>query len=134
MGGLRDYVIRNRASWDQSAHEYEPTDRLLWAQVEPSWGEWGVPESELRLLPDELPGRDVIELGCGTGYVSAWLAPHCEVVAEPPREVSEQHSERVRLVIDHEQHGEIHGGGEWLGHVVSLPAVRSPMPRARCFG
>ena len=26
------------------------------------------------LLPDELDGRDAIELGCGTGYVSAWLA------------------------------------------------------------
>jgi SAM-dependent methyltransferase len=32
-----------------------------------------VPESELRLLP-ELEGKDVIELGCGTAYVSAWLA------------------------------------------------------------
>ena len=37
-------------------------------------GIWGVPESELPLLPDELEGKDAIELGCGTGYVSAWLA------------------------------------------------------------
>jgi len=33
-----------------------------------------VPESEVGLLPRELDGRDAIELGCGTGYVSAWLA------------------------------------------------------------
>jgi SAM-dependent methyltransferase len=33
-----------------------------------------VPESQLHLLPDDLDGLDVIELGCGTGYVSAWLA------------------------------------------------------------
>jgi SAM-dependent methyltransferase len=33
-----------------------------------------VPESELRLLPDDLAGKDAIELGCGTAYVSAWLA------------------------------------------------------------
>ena len=26
------------------------------------------------MFPDDLSGRDVIELGCGTGYVSAWLA------------------------------------------------------------
>lgn len=33
-----------------------------------------MPESELQLLPDVSGGLDVIELGCGTGYVSAWLA------------------------------------------------------------
>jgi SAM-dependent methyltransferase len=32
-----------------------------------------VPESELGLLP-ALEGLDVVELGCGTAYVSAWLA------------------------------------------------------------
>jgi len=74
MGGLPDYVIRNRASWDGWAREYEEPGRLNWAQDEPSWGIWGVPESEVRLLPDDLDGLDVIELGCGTGYVSAWLA------------------------------------------------------------
>ena len=29
---------------------------------------------ELRLLPDDLAGLDTVELGCGTAYVSAWLA------------------------------------------------------------
>ena len=38
------------------------------------WGIFGVPEAELHLLPDDLDGLDAIELGCGTGYVSAWLA------------------------------------------------------------
>ena len=33
-----------------------------------------MPESELGVLPAELEGKDAIELGCGTGYVSAWLA------------------------------------------------------------
>ena len=28
----------------------------------------------MRILPDDLEGRDAVELGCGTGYVSAWLA------------------------------------------------------------
>ena len=26
------------------------------------------------MLPAELAGRDSLELGCGAGYVSAWLA------------------------------------------------------------
>ena len=38
------------------------------------WGIWDIPESDVHLLPDDLDGKDVIELGCGTGYVSAWLA------------------------------------------------------------
>ena len=35
---------------------------------------WGIPEAELRLLPHDMTGMDAIELGCGTGYVSAWMA------------------------------------------------------------
>jgi SAM-dependent methyltransferase len=38
------------------------------------WGIWGVPESQLGVLPESLAGKDAIELGCGTAYVSAWLA------------------------------------------------------------
>lgn len=37
------------------------------------WGIWGLPERALRLLPADLTDRTTIELGCGTGYVSAWL-------------------------------------------------------------
>jgi 16S rRNA G1207 methylase RsmC len=39
-----------------------------------AWGNWSLPEEELRLLPDDMTGMDAIELGCGTGYVSAWMA------------------------------------------------------------
>jgi hypothetical protein len=41
---------------------------------EPTWGIFDVPESHDSVLPDDLDGLDAIELGCGTGYVSAWLA------------------------------------------------------------
>lgn len=44
-----------------------------WTQAEITWGIWGVPESQLRVLPD-VAGLDCLELGCGTAYVSAWLA------------------------------------------------------------
>jgi SAM-dependent methyltransferase len=74
MDELRDYVVRNRATWDQWARDYEEPGRRNWAQAEPSWGIWSVPDSQLHVLPNRLEGLDVIELGCGTGYVSAWLA------------------------------------------------------------
>ena len=32
------------------------------------------PKSDAHLLPESVEGLDVIELGCGTAYVSAWLA------------------------------------------------------------
>ena len=66
-----DHVLRNRARWDDMAHEYAEPGRRAW-QAEPRWGIWGIPEAEVHLLPD-VAGRDVIELGCGTAYVSAWL-------------------------------------------------------------
>jgi SAM-dependent methyltransferase len=37
------------------------------------WGIWNIPESQAHLLPNRIEGLDVIELGCGTAYVSAWL-------------------------------------------------------------
>jgi SAM-dependent methyltransferase len=71
---LPEHVARNRAFWDGLAHDYVDSGRLNWESEEPTWGLFSVPESEVGLLPQELDGRDVIELGCGTGYVSAWLA------------------------------------------------------------
>jgi SAM-dependent methyltransferase len=66
-----DHVLRNRSVWDQLAREYAEPGRRAW-QGEPRWGIWRIPEAELQLLPD-VAGRDVIELGCGTAYISAWL-------------------------------------------------------------
>lgn len=71
---LPEHVAANREAWDRYAEDYVGPGERAWAREEPSWGIWGVPESELRLLPDDLAGKDTIELGCGTAYVSAWLA------------------------------------------------------------
>ena len=71
---LPDHVRRNRARWDAQAANYAAAGARAWAQAEPTWGIWGVPESELGVLPAGLAGTDAIELGCGTAYVSAWLA------------------------------------------------------------
>lgn len=70
---LPEHVRRNRAMWDAWAKDYVEAGEESWQRDEPVWGVWGVPESQLHVLP-EVAGLDTIELGCGTGYVSAWLA------------------------------------------------------------
>ena len=47
--------------------------RDAWAVEEIEWGIWDVPESDVGVLGD-VDGLDVVELGCGTAYFSAWLA------------------------------------------------------------
>jgi SAM-dependent methyltransferase len=67
-----DHAARNRAAWNAEASRYVEPGKRNWSS-EPSWGIWSIPESDVRLLPD-VDGLDVVELGCGTAYVSAWLA------------------------------------------------------------
>jgi len=70
----REHVGRNRARWDVEAKDYVAGGERSWAREEPAWGVWRVPESQLGVLPADLFDKDVVELGCGTAYVSAWLA------------------------------------------------------------
>jgi SAM-dependent methyltransferase len=72
--GTADHVRRNRAAWDRWATEYAGPGLRNWAAAEPVWGIWNIAETDAGVLPADLEGRDSIELGCGTGYVSAWLA------------------------------------------------------------
>jgi SAM-dependent methyltransferase len=72
---LPDHVRRNRAAWDRLAPDYAEAGRQGWAEDDLSWGIWSIPERELRMLPP-VRGRDAIDLGCGTGYKSAWLTRH----------------------------------------------------------
>jgi len=71
---LPDHARRNREGWDAWAPEYAKLVADSWTRSEPSWGIWGVAERELQLLPADMRGLDAIELGCGTAYVSAWMA------------------------------------------------------------
>ena len=71
---LPAHVAGNREAWDRMAADYVKNGEESWATNEVTWGIYSVPESEWHLLPDDLAGKDAIELGCGTAYVSAWLA------------------------------------------------------------
>jgi len=69
-----EYVAKNVESWTRSNAEYtNESAARAWAQDEITFGVWAIPESELHVLPD-VAGLDVVELGCGTAYFSAWLA------------------------------------------------------------
>jgi SAM-dependent methyltransferase len=116
MPELPEHVQRNRSAWDKEAERYVEPGRINWAADEPHWGIWSVPESEVGMLAGiDFAGLDTIELGCGTGYVSAWLArrgarpvgiDNSEVQLATARELQRQHGIEFPL---------IHGNAEATG-------------------
>lgn len=76
-GAEGEHVTVNRAYWDRIAPEWVASAEREWATDEITWGIWAVPETDLDLLGQgmqQMSGLDVVELGCGTAYISAWLA------------------------------------------------------------
>lgn len=70
-----DHVAVNRRHWDDEAAAWHgPLARGQWEVTEPCWGLWQTPESQVSVFPEDVAGMNVIELGCGTAYVSARLA------------------------------------------------------------
>jgi SAM-dependent methyltransferase len=75
MRDLPASVARNVAAWTRHNREY--TDRVAehaWSAQSISWGMFGVPDEHLGSPLGDVAGLDVVELGCGTAYLSAWLA------------------------------------------------------------
>jgi SAM-dependent methyltransferase len=102
-----EYVKANAAWWDARREDQLALARRAWSMDEPRWGIFGIPESEVGLVPVELDGARVVELGCGTAYVSAWLArrgAHPVGVDPTPgqlriaREMQDEHGPRFPLV------------------------------------
>jgi SAM-dependent methyltransferase len=74
MSSSESDAARNRELWTKSNAEHTgERARGAWAAEEITWGIWHVPEADVQVLP-AVEGKDVVELGCGTAYVSAWLA------------------------------------------------------------
>jgi SAM-dependent methyltransferase len=106
MTDLPDYVLKNRDHWDRHAEDWVEMGERAWAH-NPSWGIWGVPESEMNLLPDRMDGMRAIELGCGTAYVSSWMSrrgARCVGIdnstrqLETARRLASQHGIDVELI------------------------------------
>jgi SAM-dependent methyltransferase len=69
-----DSIAANIAEWTEAnAQHTDGAAERQWAREEMVWGVFGVPESSVGCI-GEVAGLDVVELGCGTAYVSAWLA------------------------------------------------------------
>jgi SAM-dependent methyltransferase len=69
-----DDAAKNVALWTETNREHtDDSASVNWSLDEISWGIWAIDESELTVLPD-VDDLDVVELGCGTAYLSAWLA------------------------------------------------------------
>ncbi len=74
MTNWSDDAARNRELWTKSNAEHTGEHaREAWAKEEIDWGVFAIPESNVGVLGD-VADLDVVELGCGTAYVSAWLA------------------------------------------------------------
>ncbi len=74
MGDTADYLLRNRDYWNSEAARYALAARRNWAADPPGWGVWHLPDSEVGGALTHVDGLDTIELGCGTGYISSWMA------------------------------------------------------------
>jgi SAM-dependent methyltransferase len=67
-------LLHNRELWDLVNDQFSGADGLeLWRRTDIVWGLFATPESEVGVLGD-VSGLDVVELGCGTAHVSAWLS------------------------------------------------------------
>jgi SAM-dependent methyltransferase len=71
---LPEHVAENRRHWDGMANDWVAAGERGWQTAAAHWGCWHIPETELGLLPADMSGMLAIELGCGTAYVSCWLA------------------------------------------------------------
>ena len=69
----KDHVTINRDVWDADAANWVKMGEQHWQMSTPIWGNWAAPEEDLQMLPDDMTGMDAVELGCGTGYVAAWM-------------------------------------------------------------
>ena len=106
MNDQPDYVYKNRTHWDTYAHQWVAAGERNWVS-EPSWGMWGIPESELLLLPQDMTGMKTVELGCGTGYVSGWMArrgasvvgiDNSEAQLATARRLADEHGIELKLI------------------------------------
>ncbi|MEO1139067.1 MAG: class I SAM-dependent methyltransferase [Pseudomonadota bacterium] len=102
-----DHTSINRNHWNAQAHDWVAAGQEAWASPEPFWGIWELPETDLRLLPDDMTGQRAIELGCGTGYVSGWMARRGATVTgidisteqlATARRLADQHTTEITLI------------------------------------
>ena len=61
---MTDHLIENQRFWDAYAPKWIERGEAAWRAEQPYWGILATPESDLALVPCDLAGRSVVELGC----------------------------------------------------------------------
>ena len=74
MGELTPHARHNRDYWTTQAADYVEPARRHWASRRADLGHLGDPGGRRAASCRDVDGLDVVELGCGTAYWSAWLA------------------------------------------------------------
>lgn len=69
-----DHTAANRDIWNADSPNWVERGGALWHRADPAWGCWDNREAQVGMLPADMTGMQAVELGCGTGYVSAWMA------------------------------------------------------------
>ena len=69
-----EHLAPNVEAWTRLEDDQRAAGRRAWSKAQPAWGIFAVPDAELGILPADCEGLRTVELGCGTAYVSAWLA------------------------------------------------------------
>ena len=72
---LPESVGANVAEWTQTNAQFTDAQaESAWQPQDLTWGVFGVRDDAIGSPLGDVSGLDVVELGCGTAYVSAWLA------------------------------------------------------------
>jgi SAM-dependent methyltransferase len=70
-----DSISSNIALWSRvNAEHTDARAAHEWGQAEMVWGTFAIPEPDLGSPLGDVSGLDIVELGCGTAYFSAWFA------------------------------------------------------------
>jgi SAM-dependent methyltransferase len=70
-----DSISSNIALWSHvNAEHTDARAAHEWEQAEMVWGIFAIPEPDLGSPLGDVGGLDIVELGCGTAYFSAWFA------------------------------------------------------------
>ncbi|MFD1657419.1 class I SAM-dependent methyltransferase [Streptomyces caeni] len=74
--GVTESSRASRGWWDRNADEYQTEHGTFLGDDRFVWGPEGLDEVEAELLgpPEELKGKDVLEIGAGAAQCSRWLA------------------------------------------------------------
>ena len=116
---IDDYIQINQNLWDHDAVNWIEAGERLWGVSDPEWGNWGNPEEKLKLLPSDMTGKNAIELGCGTAYVSGWMVKRGAQVTAIDNSLEQLATARKLAKKYNTEISFIHGNAE----VTNLPAA-----------